>query len=361
MRFVSRAEKSGPGFPVLFLVLSLAFTACRSAPNRPEGEFPGPAAEDPLPEPDEFPLFPEPPPDFENLPVSAFGEIWGYLIGGREGDLKPGYPLSDIGHFGAEIDAYGQLTGVPDRRRITGFAGRVHLVVTCPGYGLSHFVLMEGSPRRRLAADLAEAAKPYDGLQIDFENVPARDGGSFRSFLAGLRAELGDKMLTVALPAREKTLANDRYDYAKIAPLVDRILVMAYDEHWSASEPGPVASMDWCRSVAAYSLQTLGREKLIMGIPFYGRAWGSPNPSGAYVASGIERIKRENKVAEISRENGVPAFTYEVPVTVRVFYEDDYSLSTRFELYRALGVQSVGFWRLGQENPAVWRLLRLAE
>jgi spore germination protein YaaH len=343
--------------------LCFVFTVCRSVPGQSAGPEEGEetAVKEPAEKPEEFFRYPEISPDFENLPITAFGEIWGYLISGQEEALKAEYPLSDIGHFGAEVDAYGQLTAVPNRRRIDGFTGRVHMVVTCSGYGLSHFVLIEGSSRRRLVRDLVEAAKPYDGLQIDFEYVPKRDGESFHSFLADLRAELGDKIFTIALPAREKTLNNDVYDYTRIAPWVDRILVMAYDEHWSTSEPGPVASMNWCRSVAAYSLQVVGPEKLIMGIPFYGRAWGNPSPSRAYVFSSIERIKQENKVTEIYRENGVPTFTYEIPVTVKVYYEDDYSLSTRFELYRGLGVKSIGFWRLGQENPAIWRLLNLTE
>jgi spore germination protein YaaH len=29
------------------------------------------------------------------------------------------------------------------------------------------------------------------------------------------------------------------------------------------------------------------------------------------------------------------------------------------EMYKALGVAAIGFWRLGQETPAVWNILRL--
>jgi spore germination protein YaaH len=96
-----------------------------------------------------------------------------------------------------------------------------------------------------------------------------------------------------------------------------------------------------------------------MGLPFYGRAWGNTNPSRAYFFSGIERIRRENRVGEISRENGIPTFSYEIPVTVNVFYEDDFSLSVRMEMYRSMGVKSIGFWCLGQESPTVWNILEL--
>jgi hypothetical protein len=296
------------------------------------------------------------------FPVSSFGEIWGYLIAGRESALDPEYPLSDIGYFGAEIDNYGKLVDVPDRNKVPLYPVRVHLVVTCNSRALSHFALEEGSAvRRRMIADLLSETAPYDGLQIDFEYVLPGDAGAFLSFLGELKNGLAGKMFTIALPARTRTLRNDAYDYAKIKPLVDRILVMAYDEHWSTSEPGPVASMDWCRDVASYSLEAAGEEKLIMGLPFYGRAWGHINPSRAYTYSGIEALKEENEVSEVVRTGGIPHFSYEVPVSVTVYYEDNASLSARMEIYRSLGVRAVGFWRLGQEDPGVWKLLELRQ
>ena len=296
------------------------------------------------------------------LAVSEFSEVWGYLISGQEAALLPGLPLTDIGYFGAEVDSYGNLASVPRREVLAFFAGRVHLVVTCPGYGLTHFMLDPASPgRSALVSQLVKAAAAYDGLQIDFENVLARDGDLFLSFLQQLRAELPKgKMLTVALPARERVYANDRYDYAAIAPVVDRLLVMAYDEHWSTSAPGPVASMEWCRRVALHAQSQVPPEKLVMLAPFYGRTWGSENTFRAFFHSGIERIKNENDVQEINRENGIPYFSYEIPVTVNVYYEDAVSLTTRLSMYSAMRITRTGFWRLGQEDPQIWQFIKLA-
>jgi spore germination protein YaaH len=296
----------------------------------------------------------------EPLPVSTFGEIWTYVLTGREEFLKPGLPLTDIGYFAADIGVYGSLIGVPDRKKLPAFSGRVHLVVKCDSRSSAYFSLRPGSAERRtLITDLIHATRDYDGLQIDFENIPERAGESFLSFLAELRAGLGHKMFTVALPARTKRINNDVFDYAKILPLVDRILVMAYDEHWSTSKPGPIASLAWCRNVARYSLNVIGKEKLIMGLPFYGRGWGNTTTSQAYVYTGIERIMNENNVTDVKRENGIPTFDYTVPVKVKVYYDDEYSLSARMEMYRTMGVTSIGFWRLGQETPVVWNYLKV--
>ena len=302
-----------------------------------------------------------PPPD-SKLPVSEFREIWAYVVADRESAFRSSLPISDIGYFGAEINSYGTLVDVPDRRKIRNFSGRVHLVVACNGRALSHFVLKPGSDERKnLIADLINATKNFDGLQIDFENIGQRDGEPYFTFLKELKAGIGNKMFTVALAARSRKVADDVYDYEKILPVVDRILVMAYDEHWSTSAPGPVASLAWCKRVADYSLKVIGKEKLVMGLPFYGRAWGSPNHSMAYIYTSIERVIKENNVKTIRRENGIPAFDYNATISVKVYYDDEYSLSARMEMYRTMGVNAIGFWRLGQETPAVWSYLKLGK
>jgi hypothetical protein len=301
------------------------------------------------------------PPIGDTLPVSVFPEIWGYVVAERESALTRNLPISDVGYFAAEVDAYGSLVSVPVRRSLPSFSGRVHMVVKCDGRALTHFVLLPGSAERKaLIADLLAASRNFDGLQVDFENIPQRDGEAFHTFLAELRAGLGNKMFTIALPARTRKIANDVYDYEKIAPMVDRILVMAYDEHWSGSAPGSIASLAWCRRVASYSLSVIGREKLIMGLPFYGRAWGESNPSRAIVYSTTESIIKQFGVTEIRREEGIPTFNYQVTIPVKVYYEDVYSLSARMEMYRSMNVAAIGFWRLGQETTAVWKFLQLS-
>jgi spore germination protein YaaH len=349
--------------PALLFLMGMGFTSCGSASSKSSKTSASADASAALDESeeeeeDDF-VFEFPAPD-SSLPVSVFPEIWGYVIADRESALIRGLPISDVGYFGAEVSSYGNLVDVPSRRKLRNFTGRVHLVVACNGRALSHFVLKPGSDeRKKLIADLLAAVKDFDGLQIDFENIPQRDGEPYFTFLKELREGLGKKMLTVALAARSKKIANDVYDYEKILPVVDRILVMAYDEHWSTSAAGPIASLAWCRRVADYSLKVIGKEKLIMGLPFYGRGWGKPNHSQAYIYTSVERIIKENNVKNIRRENGIPAFDYTATVSVKVYYEDEYSLSARMEMYRAMGVNAIGFWRIGQETYAVWPLIKL--
>jgi spore germination protein YaaH len=295
-----------------------------------------------------------------DLPVSSFNEVWAYLVSGREFALDLRLPISDLVYFGAEVDQYGTLTSVPNFSNIARFPGRKHFVVSCNSRSLSYFALLEGRPERDvLIQAILDAARPYNGIQINFEYIPARSADAYLSFLRELRQRSPGKVFSVAIAARIRTLQNDVYDYRRILPHVDRMLVMAYDEHWSTSAPGPIASMDWCQRVARYSLDTIGTEKLIMGLPFYGRRWGDVAPNRAFIHSGIEDIKNEQNITEIQRVRGIPTFKYETPVLMTVYYEDEHSLAMRLDMYKKMGVRNVGFWRLGQETPDFWPYIRL--
>jgi spore germination protein YaaH len=118
--------------------------------------------------------------------------------------------------------------------------------------------------------------------------------------------------------------------------------------------------MDWCKQVAEYTLRVIGPEKLIMGLPFYGRAWGDYSPSRALVYSTIEGIMKEKNVTNISRENQIPVFKYNQDVSIVLYYEDEYSISARMEMYKSMNVRSIGFWRIGQETLEVWKILKLS-
>lgn len=299
-------------------------------------------------------------------PVSTnFFEVWAYLIAGSEEYLDNSFPITDVGYFSAELNTYGELVGVPNPKKLAGYSGRIHLVVACNSTSLTHFALApEGRVRQQLVDDLVKATEHFDGLQIDFELVPKRDVDTFYSFIKELRQRLPNKILSLALPARTKTLENDVYDYTRLSALVDKIFVMAYDEHWSTSKPGPVASIDWCNNIVQHALATISRDKLVVGLPFYGRTWGNVSLDRAFYFSGIQRIMRENNVTSdhITRENHIPTFSYTIQeVTVTGYYDDVHSLTFRLDNYFDFGIKAVGFWCLGQEDPRIWSHISISQ
>jgi spore germination protein YaaH len=279
---------------------------------------------------------------------------------GEEAALSKSMPISDIAYFGAGLDSSGSLVGVPARKATGSYKGRVHLVLAEIGNkALTHFALSPDYPvRKKLLDDLQKAVAGFDGVQIDFEAVLLKDKANYLSFLKSLKIRIGKKALSVALPPRTRSV-DDAFDYRAVAALADRVVVMAYDEHWSGSEAGSIASFEWCAKVAEYSLEAIPRSKLVMGAPFYGRAWASANPAKAYRHPKISLLMVEKGIGEAGREEGVPFFEYDEQVHVRVYYEDPDSTEARLRLYEGLKVKRVAFWRLGYEAPGSWERVRL--
>ncbi len=332
-----------------------------SPPAPPASDVAAPGAGDspdatPSPSPSPFPA----PSPAESPPPPSFKESWAYLMVGEESFLKPGLPVTDVGYFGAGLSSTGELTGLPDPARLKPFAGRIHLVVAETGNrALTHFVLRPGSHERKKLLNALEAeAKRYSGVQIDFEAVLPADKEHFLSFLKSLKIRIGRRTLSVAVPARTRKVA-EAYDYAAIAAIADRIIIMAYDEHWSGSAPGPVASLEWCGRVAEYARSVIGPGKLVMGAPFYGRAWASVNPAKAYKNSSVDKLLKEKGITPTERREGVSYFSYEETVQVEVYFDDAASIGERLKLYAAKNVDRIAFWRLGQEDPGAWEQYRI--
>ncbi len=303
----------------------------------------------------------EPVPAIQNIQPVALKEIWAYVLSGDEASLNRAWPVSDVALFGAGISSTGKLRGVPDRNAFKNYKGRVHMVIAeLSNYALLHFCLAPDFPiRTKLIEQIVAAAQQFDGVNIDFESILTEDTENFLSFLKAVKKGIGNKILSVALPARIKKI-NEAYDYEKVSAIADRVIIMAYDEHWSGSKPGSVASLSWCSNVARYALETIGAKKLVMGIPFYGRAWSEINPSRAYRYPTVQKLMQDKGVASINIIDGSNYFEYTETVKVYVYYEDYRSVHRRADMYAGMGIHQISFWRVGQEDTEIWKHLSLS-
>jgi spore germination protein len=301
----------------------------------------------------------------EEQPAPAFREIWAYLMRGEEKELLGSEPLTDVCWFSAGLTRMGRITEKIARPTLKTGAGSppaIHLVVAeLSNPALLHFALdARYGVRPLLIDDICRVAEPFDGVQIDFESMAKDDADSFVAFLGELRARLpSSKKLSVALPARMTAIA-DAYEYTRIAPLVDRMIIMAYDEHWSTSAPGPVASLPWCAKVVDFARSVVDPAKLVMGLPLYGRAWQDKRLARALRFSHVQDL-----VAEKGRETSYSAekgstFEYTESVVVTVYFEDLRSLLEKLRLYESRAVGAVSFWRIGQGPPRLWGTLAVA-
>ncbi len=301
----------------------------------------------------------------ESKPI-AFTEIWGYVFNGIEDAYNPELPVTDIGYFIKAVNNLSQLDPVPTKSKyFANTTARIHLTTSVDSRAQTHLLLDPSLPLRDTIIDqLVKYSETYDGIQVDWELVLPSDAENFYSFLKALRKKMDpSKMLTIAIPARIKTLREDAYNYEKLYPLVDRIIIMAYDQHWSTSSPGAVAETDWCQKICNYAKSQIPEEKLIMGMSFYGRAWRDDKEGGrAYTFSRLQELKASHKIKSVNRDNyGIPNFTVTKKMTITTWYDDEKSLRLRTEMYKNEGITKLSFWRLGQEDPEYWNWIKITE
>jgi len=303
---------------------------------------------------------------FEQRPSSPypFQEIWGYVMKGEETYLSNTMPLTDIGYFAAQINEQGRLPSDINRPDLTGEFDqpvRIHLVVSAPwNKTIMNFCLRSDMPlRQQILDDIVTVAPRFDGVQIDFESLNWEDKEAYMSFLRELKSRLpGNITLSAAVPARWWTKDNP-FDYQEISGIVDRVIVMAYDEHWRTGEAGPIASLPWCKKVLDFSRQHIADEKLVMGLPLYGRAWQKEQLARALKYDQTVALCSEKQCAIRLADDGSPYFEFQEKVNIAVHFENLNSLISKLDTYHHNAVNRVAFWRLGQEPDGLWKNLTL--
>lgn len=236
-------------------------------------------------------------------------------------------------------------------------------------------LLTDPAVRERAIGNIVDAAVRWGvtGVQIDFENVPAASRRELTAFIAALARAARDAglRLMMAVPAVTRATAGSAwtaaYDYKALAGHVDYLVLMAYDQHWRGSSPGPVASLQWVRDVIEYAVSPTGGAvppaKLILGIPAYGYDWpagGNQWADALAYSEAMERLDsaraRDPRVSlEWSPDERVPAFRY---AGREVWFENHQSIGHKLLLAMEYDLAGVALWRLGQEDPLVWDLMR---
>ncbi|MBP7737791.1 MAG: hypothetical protein KA369_17545 [Spirochaetes bacterium] len=287
-----------------------------------------------------------------------FQEVWAYLMKGEESKITGRETLTDILYFGCSVTRDGRLRGstAPPALSFSASAPRIHLVVfNLASPALLHGCLdRNGRAREALIGDIAAASERFAGIQIDFESLYPEDGRAYVDFLSDLKKRMPGKTLSAAVPVRMNWSVRSAYDYAAIADVVDKVFIMAYDQHWETSQAGPISSLSWCDTAAGNATIFIPREKLVMGIPLYGRVWQGKKINRAVTYNQAVELSKQSREALNSCPDRGPSFEYTEQVRVRVFYEDISSIHAKLKLYKEYQIPSVAFWRIGQGPRDLW-------
>jgi chitinase len=224
----------------------------------------------------------------------------------RGGRCSLAYPDADLD---TRFTGENSVNGKPDRAR-SRFRGYFHQLQELKRQfpHLKILISLEGDPRdfaldaqpENRAAFIASCVDMYlrghfapgvrkpgifDGFDIDWESPQEKDADNFRGLLQEFRRQMNavrpGSLLSIAVAESPQTLSGT--DFATIAPLVDEVGVMNYDYAgpWSATTgllaplfpPDPEHPHSIESSLASYEAAGVPREKLLMGLPFYGYSW----------------------------------------------------------------------------------------
>lgn len=280
--------------------------------------------------------------------------------------------LTTVIPFSLHVDGAGRLNGSVNQSvlRLARANGlKVLALVHNAGNGRFdpgsvHVFLRNAEARKRFINGLYNllVQNGLDGVNLDLENVPAADRPYYTTLVRDLAMRLRPRhfLVTASLPAKAAEDWTSRwtgaYDYRALAPYLDQVVLMAYDEHVAGGDPGPVASLQWVESVVRYAVTVFPRQKIVLGLPAYGYSWSSRG----------DRALSFKQVSTVLRQNGAsPAWDYRAQVPYfqytksgarhLVWYENSRSAAAKAALARRYGLRGVAVWRLGYEDPALWQ------
>ena len=219
----------------------------------------------------------------------------------------------------------------------------------------AHAVLATPASRHAYAVAVAGVvnSEHWDGVVVDFENVLPTDQVSFQELLKELSTQLpSSARLAVSVPIDAQGQPVAGYDLAAIAPLVDVVNIMTYDQHDPTGTPGPVTSIPWTKLAVTNALTQVPASKLQIGVAAYGYAWGpSANALGSsFSASQAVAFSKAHHVTPVwDATSG--EWNAKLPDGTVLWWADGKSMNAQTQLATSMKLEGAAIWELSIAPP----------
>lgn len=225
--------------------------------------------------------------------------------------------------------------------------------------------------RKKLIDFIISDSKTYgfDGINIDFEKVTEESAVHYLQFIRELSLACAKEKLVLSIDNYVPMDYNMFYDRTEQGIWADFIIIMGYDEHWSGSEAGSVASIGFVENGIAGTLEEVPAEKVINAMPFYTRIWVETPKADGTVETSSKAVGMKTAYDTI-KKSGFPAIwdedcaqyycAYDYAQgdsVVKIWLEDAKSIEAKMELSARYNLAGVAAWRLGFETPDVWDVI----
>lgn len=192
----------------------------------------------------------------------------------------------------------------------------------------------------------------YRGVIIDFEGMTPRDLDALmavtRAVADTVRAH-GVHTVVIAVPAGDTAA----YPAALLLESADLIMPMLYDQHWSGSPPGPIASPDWVSRNLGTRVAEVGAARIVVAFPLYGYRWRKTAETEVISFDDARRLTTMTNTPLV-RDHASETLHAASPEGWELWVSDRKLLDTLVREARQLGVRTFALWRLGLEDQAVW-------
>ncbi|TDW99859.1 glycosyltransferase [Dinghuibacter silviterrae] len=205
----------------------------------------------------------------------------------------------------------------------------------------------------------------FDGVNIDFEELDEKSPHFLVDFMEALYKTLHPlkKLVTI-----DVTPENDDYDYDKLAAWSDNIVLMAYDQHYDESIPGPVCGQKWIEEAMDQAAKDIPSGKIILGLAGYGYDWPkSGKAESISYQQALSRAQESHADIDFDNDSYNLHFTYTAKdvnengnndqvedVQHEVWFTD---AATNFNTIRfadEYGAAGTVLWRMGVEDTRLW-------
>ncbi|MCR5502197.1 MAG: chitinase [Lachnospiraceae bacterium] len=226
-------------------------------------------------------------------------------------------------------------------------------------------ILSATTTRQKLVHSLVEKSLELgiDGINIDFELLPASAGKDFSEFIREISIECRRNGLVLSVDNYVPIGGTGYYDRKTQGEAADYVVIMGYDEHYAgSSEAGSVASIGYVETGITMTLDEVPAAKIINAVPFYTRIWeteGSDVTSQAVdMQTASDWLSNHSLTPEWDEETCQNYASYkDGNKTVECWLEDEESLKVRLNIMNKYELGGFACWRLGFEKPGIWDVI----
>lgn len=225
-------------------------------------------------------------------------------------------------------------------------------------------ILSSSTSRKKLIENLMSDTKKYgfDGINIDFEYLTQDNAPHFIEFIRELSVSCRNNRVVLSVDVPIPASYNTFYQRAELAEVADYVINMGYDEHYSGSDEGSSASIDFVKNSITDSLKEVPKEKLINAVPVYTRVWTKENgkvSSTALGMTGASNWVKENNV-NLTWDDTVGQYVGQISVgsaTKYIWMEDEKSMKLKMDAVKEADLAGVAVWKLGLEPKEIWDVI----